>query len=288
MRAGLASAATGGCLSSCRPTVPSTFRPRLARLAPSTPPVPPCPSLTHSQSGLRRLSPSLTPRARRSPGSLTSCTPAGGQRSRSQPAALRPGWGSAALPRGPSAPWRGDPLHHAVAPTCLHVPTLATCSCRVARHGGPLRGEVNRRLHKSRKQTTASPVLDVCLRAPKPGHCSRLEQHRCYAHQTGTQTFIPETPTTSQIKSAGSFHSHKATHFSAVHKHFIPYTLLIRRNSHTLCTAQQSVPHFQYLLGYTPLVVLSLSPPFPSSSGSQSVFCSTAQAMPTGLPCNLR
>lgn len=196
MRASLASRATGGRLRNRRPIVPGPFRPRLARWAPSTRPAPPCTSLVRLRSGLRLLSRLLTPLrqtqprladrlrlARRAKQRERTCGRAG---------ALQP------CPAHPDAPGTGTlclltPRHSHAHLRVQVLAQLDTCSCRVARRGGPLLGEDNRRLDNSKRRATTSPLLDVRFWAPKPCYGSRLKQHRCYAHQTGTQAFVPET-----------------------------------------------------------------------------------------------
>lgn len=84
------------------------------------------------------------------------------------PWAQCPGEDMLPLAWGPSPSPRHSHMH-------VHVQMLVqldACSCRVARHGGPLLREVNSYLNKSNQQTTASLVLDVCLLAPKPCYCS--------------------------------------------------------------------------------------------------------------------
>lgn len=126
----------------------------------------------------------LTLCARCSPDSRTDWIQCGGEGSRSKPMALWLGWGSAALPRVHRYPQHGT---FSITPTASPSPShmcTAKCwfrsipgSCCLARYGGPLVGEKNGCLNKSNRQTTSSPVLEVCLQALRPCYCSVLKQH---------------------------------------------------------------------------------------------------------------
>lgn len=68
-----------------------------------------------------------------------------------------PGMGTLSIPPPPHT--------HMCTAKCWFTSILG--SCCVARYGGPLVGETNGWLNKSNRQTTTSPILDVCLQALK-------------------------------------------------------------------------------------------------------------------------
>lgn len=143
----------------------------------------------------------------------------------------------------------------------------------------------NKWMSKQEQQADHHQPYSWCLltgtESPATAQCS---SSTCYTHQTGT--LFQRQPTDQPEKNllAAVIYT-SPQHFSAVSKCVIPYTFTISRNSYSLCTAQQCARFLVF--GYTPLVVLSFSSSLFFPSRSQSMFCSTAQTVLTGLPCNL-
>lgn len=151
------------------------------------------------------------PGARGSPDLLTGCIQWGGEGNSSKPH----GWAGALqpCPMHTDTPGMGTPLHH---PHTREQPNVGSDQylapgC-VARFGGPPAGEKIRCLNKSNRQTTSSPVLDVCLQALKPCYCPVLKQHMLHSPIWHAVCFR-HSQLTNQIKSPCSLNLHKARTF---------------------------------------------------------------------------
>lgn len=116
-----------------------------------------------------------------------------------------PGLCSSALYRYPSMGTLSITPTHVCTAKCWFRSILGFCC--LARYGDPPAREKSGSLNKSNRQTTTSPVHDVCLQALKLCYCSALKQNTLHSPNWHTVCFR-DSQLTNQIKSPCSLNLH--------------------------------------------------------------------------------